>query len=211
MNTLMKNNLIKQHLCRARLLTAVWIAVVFPWLGSTGFSQQSEWTENFTSLDQWEPLTFESISRHSEYQIKTADGTTFLHMQSENAGSGIVLKEAFDPREFPIVEWKWRVDDPITGVDHTRKSGDDYPVRVYLFWEYDGTGLGFADRMRYRAYRALRGEYPPHSGLAFTWTHNPVETRLYPNPYSDRVGMRVMRGPETSLGSWQTERINILE
>ncbi len=168
--------------------------------------------EAFGDLEKWEPLRFESIPRHSEYVIQTtASGETYLKMASDRGGSGLVLKKSFDPAQFPIVEWRWRVDQAIRDVDHTKKSGDDYPIRVYLFFEYDGTGLSFGERMRYRAYRALRGEYPPHSALAYVWTPNPVPSRIFPNPYSSRVNMLVLRGEAAPLGKWKTERIHLLE
>ncbi len=132
-------------------------------------------------------------------------------MSSTNAGSGLILKAGLDPRKYPVLEWRWRVSQGVTGVDHRRKSGDDYPIRIYLFFDYDKSGLSWLDRLRYRAYRELKGRYPPHSGLAFVWTWNPVEAETYPNPYTDRLVMRVLRGPSAPIGAWKSERIHILQ
>ncbi len=168
--------------------------------------------ERFSDLDRWEPHTFPAVPHESEYVVEEDEGgNPFLLMTSDGGGSGLVLKESFRVRDYPIVEWRWRVDKAIEGVDHLRRDGDDYPARVYVFFDYEGRGLDLATRIRYRAYRALRGEYPPHSGLTYVWNAVPVEEKIYPNPYTDRVGMFVLRGAETALGEWREESIHILE
>lgn len=165
--------------------------------------------EAFADLDRWESLTFDSVPRHSTYQVEELDGKTVLLMESDNAGSALILQESFTFEEGMKLSWRWRVLEAIEGVNHTRKSGDVYPARVYVFFEYDGTGLSFGDRMRYRAYRTLRGEYPPHSGLSFVWTQVPVAQTSYGNPYTDRVGMKVLRGEDSQIGEWYEERVDL--
>ena len=169
--------------------------------------------ESFQNLEEWEPLTFDSIPRRSTYTIEAHDDGdgAFLRMRSEDAGSGLLLSEPFDPRRYPVIEWRWRVDDGIDGADHSRKSGDDYPVRVYLFFEYDGTGLSFRDRMRYAVYRRLRGTYPPHSAITYVWATSPVSKNSYTSPHADRVWMRVLRDADAPTGTWKTERVDVLE
>ncbi len=168
--------------------------------------------ETFADLDRWEPHTFPAVPRESVYAVEEDDeGNPFLLMTSDGGGSGIVLKEPFRVRDYPVVEWRWRVDKAIEGVDHLRRDGDDYPARLYVFFEYERQGLDLGTRIRYRAYRALRGEFPPHSGLTYVWTAVSVEEDNYPSPYTDRVGMFVLRGEDTPLGEWREESIHILE
>ena len=78
----------------------------------------------------------ESIPRHSTYTIKPHDDGdgSFLRMRSENAGSGLLLSEPFDPRRYPVIEWRWRVDDRIDGADHTRKiAGNKATIKTSHF------------------------------------------------------------------------------
>jgi hypothetical protein len=111
---------------------------------------------------------------------------------------------------YKAVLFKTSVDEAITDADHRSRSGDDYPIRVYFTFNYEGTGLGFTERLRYRIYRSRHGEYPPHSALTYVWTASAVEERIYRNPSKERVGMIVLRGDETPLGEWRNERIDVL-
>ena len=52
--------------------------------------------ERFATLDQWQPLTFPKIDRHSTYTISQCDKTTCLQMESNNAASGLILKQTFN-------------------------------------------------------------------------------------------------------------------
>lgn len=168
--------------------------------------------EHFKALERWEGLEFSAVPRHSSYEIvEQKDGHTILAMRSDNAGSALLLKAAFKPRTYPVIEWRWRVEEAPTGINHTQRSGDDYPVRLYAFFEYTGEGLSMGNRLQSQAYRALRGQLPPHSAIAFVWAANEVTDTRFPNPYSSRVMMRVLRGPETPRGAWRSEKVEILE
>ncbi len=170
------------------------------------------WCEDFESLAQWEPLTFDRVPRHSEYMIESAaDGTSYLKMRSENAGSGLLLKKKFDSQELTSIEWRWRVDQAITQVDHRRKSGDDYPIRVYLLFDHEASELNPFEKLRRRTRRMFGGRDLPHSGLTYVWTQNPVAEATFPNPYAGRLIMRVLCDAEVPLGQWKTERIRISE
>ncbi|TVR52121.1 MAG: DUF3047 domain-containing protein [Puniceicoccaceae bacterium] len=191
---------------------SIFFVAALGWLVVNGLLQADCLVEDFAGLDRWEPLVFAGIARESHYETRrTEDGRTFLHMESEAAGSALVLKEPLDASACPVVEWRWRVERPIVDADPMQRSGDDYAARIYLFFEYEGDNLPFADRVRYRAYRMLRGDYPPHSALTFVWSQRSPPGSSFANPYTERVGMRVLRGPETPLDSWQTERIDVLE
>lgn len=167
--------------------------------------------ETFANLDRWDALAFRKIPKASRYEIVAPPGGGhFLLMTSKGGASGLVLKDSFDVRTFPVLRWRWRVDEAIRQVDPSRKEGDDYPARVYVIFEYDENGVGLVEGLRRRAYRALQGEDPPHSGLNYVWTAGAAGGRSYPSPYTDRVRLVVLRGKEAPLGRWAEEAVDLL-
>ena len=42
-----------------------------------------------------------------------------------------------DPREYPIVRWRWKVENVLNKSDVSRKDGDDYPARLYITFAYE--------------------------------------------------------------------------
>lgn len=168
--------------------------------------------ESFVTLNDWERLIFSDIpeSNYEAVEAADAEGGSKLKATSAASGSALVWKESWDVRETPVLHWRWRVDDPIEEVDPTRKSGDDYALRVYVYFEYISEGLSVGERIQARAYRTLRGSFPPHSALTYVWSASDQPEGWYANPYTNRVKMMRINA-DTTLGLWGEEQINLLE
>lgn len=167
---------------------------------------------HFADLNHWESIVFTDIDEPSSYTITQTDGgESFLMAESDGGGSGIVWEETIDMSKQPVIRWRWRVEQAPIGMDHRKKSGDDYPLRIQVIFEYDPARLGFFDKIEYETYRAVHGRYPPHAALSYVWTPNEKKGETYPCPYTDRVQIKVLRGEETTLGQWQEESVNIVE
>lgn len=54
--------------------------------------------------------------------------------------------------------------------DPKEKTGDDYPLRVYILFSYDPARATLGERLTYGAAQAIYGQYPPHSTLNYVWT-----------------------------------------
>ena len=66
------------------------------------------------------------------YRLVTQDGRQVLEAASKGAASGLVREIRVDLEKLPYLNWSWRVDDVLTGIDERTKAGDDYPARVYV-------------------------------------------------------------------------------
>lgn len=161
--------------------------------------------------DGWGPLTFRDVSRHTAYSLVRDGKTVVVKAESDDSASGLLRRIEIDPAEFPIVEWRWRVENLLEKADVHTKSGDDYPARIYVTFAYDPDKLSFWERMQSRAARAWYGEYPPTGAINYIWaSHAPAGT-VVPNAYTDRARMIVVESGEAKLGRWVTERRNVYE
>lgn len=155
----------------------------------------------------WKPLTFRAVERHTRYTL-VADGDTVVVRAEANASaSGLVRALAVDPREFPLLEWRWRVERVLERSDPRRRDGDDYPARLYVTFAADPAERSLVDR----ALALVYGEPPPRAALNYVWdTRTPVETIL-PNPYTDRARMLVVESGAARVGRWIAYRRNLLD
>lgn len=168
--------------------------------------------EEFTSLDAWRPLTFPKIERHSTYSIATnADQSEFwLKAESDRSASGIVWKNQFDVYAYPKLRWRWRVGNVYEKGDATKKSGDDYPIRVYVIFQYDPGSASAGKRLKYGFAKAVYGEYPPDSGLSYVWESRDNPAEFVVSPYADSMMMFLKEKGPAKVGQWVEEEADML-
>ncbi len=165
--------------------------------------------EEFRSLERWEHQTFPKIDRHSSYSVEQFDGGVCLRAESSASASGILYRETFSVYEYPKIRWRWRTDRVYGKGDARKKSGDDYPLRIYVLFRYDPARAGILEKVRYEVARLFYGTYPPHSALNYVWANREHGEKIFPNAYSERAMMILKRGPG-DVGSWHTEEADIL-
>jgi hypothetical protein len=157
----------------------------------------------------WTPLSFQDIDNRTEYRLVRVDSTVVVRAESNGGASGLVRRQQIDPHDFPIMEWRWKVNRVLDAGDASKRSGDDYPARIYVTFAYDD--LGFGDRMKLQALKLLGYSDIPTRALNYLWASRAERGQIIPNAYTDWVMMLpVESGPE-HVGQWRTERRNVLE
>lgn len=167
--------------------------------------------EDFNSLDSWIPFFFPKIRKHSTYTIEAAGQDHVLKAESSGTASAIVYKESFNVYEHPRVKWRWKVDSVYKKGDARTKEGDDYPIRVYVMFEYDPAQAGAFEKMKYGMARSIYGKYPPHSSLSYVWANRDESGKFLTSPYTDRAMMVLLEKGAEKAGTWQEAEVNILE
>jgi hypothetical protein len=167
--------------------------------------------EDFANLDNWKPFNFPKIKKHSVYTIETGDGKHVLKAESNASASAIVYKDAFSVYDHPRVKWRWKVRNVYAKGDVRTKAGDDYPIRVYIMFEYDPDKAGALDRIKYGFAKSLYGEYPPHSSLSYIWSSKDDPEKFVVSPYTDKAVMVLLEKGPGKVGSWVDEEIDIVE
>jgi hypothetical protein len=159
----------------------------------------------------WKPLTFKKIDRHTTYTLIKDGDTVVVKAVAESSASGLVREIKIDPKEFPVVQWRWKVINIVKKGDVRRKEGDDYPARIYVTFEYDSSKLGFFEKAKYEAVRLLYGQHPPIGAINYIWESKSPQGMMIPNPYTNRVIMIVVESGETRVNQWVSEERNIYD
>jgi len=167
--------------------------------------------ESFNSLENWKPLHFPKIKKHTLYRIETNTVESYLKATSNASASGLVYRKEFNVYEFPRVMWQWKVDNVYKKGNAKAKSGDDYPLRIYIMFKYDPDRVGFMERLKYNAIRLIHGKYPPHSSLNYIWANRRHKEHIITNPYTEKVKMILLQQGGRNSGKWVIQEVDIIE
>jgi hypothetical protein len=172
---------------------------------SSGFLE-----EDFNTLEKWKPLYFPKIKRHSEYSIVNENNNSFLKTVSNNSASGIVYQNDFNVYEYPIVQWRWKVENVYQKGAATTKAGDDYPIRIYIMFKYDPKKSPWMERIKYNVAKLIYGEYPPDSSLNYIWSSKGYQEKIITSPYTEKSKMILLDKGENHVGEWVTHEVDII-
>jgi hypothetical protein len=157
----------------------------------------------------WHPLTFKKIPSHTKYTLIRDGNTVVIKAVSRASASGLIRKIRIDPQKYPFIRWRWKISNIYKNGNVTKKTGDDYPARIYITFEYDPDRIGFLEKIKYNLAKQFYGEYPPSAAINYIWaSHAPIGT-MVSNPYSERNKMIVVKSGKKTLDTWMTEERNI--
>ena len=160
--------------------------------------------------DGWKPLIFKKVPKATVYELVTDGATVVVKATSDAGASGLTKEVKIDPSVFPVVHWRWKVENLLTGSDVTRKSGDDYPARLYITFQYDPEKVSFGRKLKYKAGRALFGDIPI-AALNYIWDTKTSVGTVVDNAYTNFAKMIVVETGATKVGAWVEESRNVYQ
>lgn len=123
--------------------------------------------------------------------IKTQFGNA-VHLKSANTSSAIYREMAFDIKEFPYINWRWKVTKLPKGADVRKRSADDQAAQVYVVFP--------------------RWPESVNSRLVgYIWDSSAPAGQSFHSTKSRNTKYVVMRSGPTELGEWFQEKRNVYE
>ncbi len=160
---------------------------------------------------EWEQIKIKRIRNHTRYALSSVDGTTVLRAEADASMSGVAREQSIDPQAVPWLRWRWRIAQLNDKSDLHTRQGDDFPVRLYIFFDYDIDRIPFFERLIIRVTRALYGNRVPLAALCYVWaTDDPPGTTAW-NPYTKRVRTIVASSGDDKVGEWVTVERNVAD
>ncbi len=150
----------------------------------------------------WQPLFFSKIARHSEYSLVEDAGTVVIKAVSEQSASGLTRPISIDPAAYPVIRWRWKVNNILQKGDVTRRDGDDYPARIYISFVFDPDRAGYWARLEHKAAQLLRGGDVPYRAISYIWGSGSPAGTMVANAYTDRVMMFVVQSGPDNVQQW---------
>lgn len=139
------------------------------------------------------------------------DGTPVIRASSEQAISSVTTPLKADPENFRFLEWELKIDSVLESGDLTEKSGDDFPARIYVTFDYPVSELPFGQKIKYRFYKAFTSFDIPLRSLNYVWASKAEVGTIAPNPFSDWVQYIVVESGNEKAGDWVNLKRDIIE
>lgn len=158
----------------------------------------------------WKPLTFPKIPQQTIYAVVKDGDTVVVRATSRASASGLTKDVKIDPKAYPIVRWRWKVENLLKAADVRTKQGDDYPARLYITFEYDPDKVSFGRKAKYQAGKLIFGDIPI-AAINYIWDATAPQGLFIDNAYTDFAKMIVVESGAQGLGTWKDEERNIYE
>lgn len=159
----------------------------------------------------WEALTFPNIDRHTQYRLVRDDGRIVIRADSQNAASGMIRSLRIDPRAYPVIHWRWKVDHVLKNGDLTKKKGDDYAARIYVAFAFEPKTAGWWAKLRHKSAAFFAGKELPGTALNYIWANRAPIGTIATNRYAEEAKMIAVQSGNDLSGQWVTEQRNIME
>ena len=157
---------------------------------------------------EWRNWVMSRFGTLSRYQLVEDGGTTVLKgVAQKDSASGLLHHIDLDPRQQPIVSWRWKVMD----LAPSEAYPDDSPARIMVSFEGDYGKLPFSDRIFYDQFRLFTGQQLPYAGVMYVWGSKTARGGVAPNKYTSRIKMIAVESGREKLGQWLEESRNVEE
>jgi len=139
----------------------------------------------------WKPQNWGSPSY--DFEIVGEDSGRVLHMKS-NGDSSTINKEVvkIDCKDYPILQWKWKVVELPKGADARKKATDDEAAQIYV------TFPRFPSAVRSRI-------------IGYIWDSTAPAGSIFRSQKTGLVTYVVVRSGEADLNRWLTESRNVCQ
>jgi hypothetical protein len=132
-----------------------------------------------------------SFKGKTDYQVTQEDDQLCIKAVSRSAASALYYKIKYDLKDYPVLQWHWKVDHVLAKGSALHKEGDDYAARVYVVfpsWAFWKT-----------------------KALNYIWANKLPGGKAVPNPFTANAVMIAVRSGPGLIGQWVEERRNVLD
>ncbi|MCP3678632.1 MAG: DUF3047 domain-containing protein [Deltaproteobacteria bacterium] len=157
----------------------------------------------------WRPLHFPKIRRHTRYTLVQDGGNTVVTAVSNQSASAIFKETAIDPKSYPVLTWRWKVEGVLKRGDGRVKSGDDYAARVYVTFLSDTNNATLMGRIKRRLAKRIYGIDPPGRAINYIWANRIKQGASIPNAYTSEAQMIAVESGASKAGKWISEEVDI--
>jgi Protein of unknown function (DUF3047) len=126
-----------------------------------------------------------------DFTVTSDDSTPAIHLKSDNDSSTISREIKVDVKQYPILQWKWKVVVLPKAGDARKKETDDQAAQLYV------TFPRFPSAVRSRI-------------IGYIWDSNAPVGAVFPSQKVSTIRYLVVRSGDADLGKWVTETRNVL-
>jgi hypothetical protein len=160
---------------------------------------------------EWKHLPLASFKNNTDYSLVVEDGVVVVRAMAHNSASFLATPADFDPHNFPMLSWRWKVAQGIPAASTAEQSKEDAPVRVMVAFDGDTSKLSFKERAAASAAHSISGQALPYATLMYVWGGKVAVDSITPSSRSSRIKMLAVAVDDQGLGRWQSYSRNLVE
>jgi hypothetical protein len=161
--------------------------------------------------EQWTHVPLASFKKHTAYTLVDDDGVVVLRAVAHGAASGLLFNTQFDPRQFPMLSFRWKVSSGILDADNADPTKEDAPVRVMVGFDGDTSKLNLKDRIASSTAQTASGHALPYALLMYIWGNKVPVDSVTISSRTSRIRMLALSADDKGIGKWQSFTRNLVE
>lgn len=136
---------------------------------------------------EWKDKEFKG---RTDYRVVREATGNALQAESHGEASALILEQAIDLTQFPVLSWRWKVEKTLAKGDARTKDGDDYAARVYVIFPH--------------------WFFPKTRAINYIWANKLPLGAVVPNSFTSRAIMIAVQSGDEHAGKWMIESRNVL-
>jgi hypothetical protein len=140
------------------------------------------------------------------------DGVHAVRLHSKATLTFLEKTVRIDIKDYPVVSWRWKVENILSGIDERTKEGDDHPIRIFFVFEPDRAEQSLGFRLRRFIYLDRVHGHP--FGGRFTeylWSSHLEAEEIINDPGKAWQKLMVVEGGSSKLNQWLSYRRNLYQ
>jgi hypothetical protein len=134
----------------------------------------------------WQAKMFKG---RTDYRVVREATGNVLQAESHGVASALILKQQIDLQKFPVLSWRWKVQNVLVKGDARSKAGDDYAARVYVVFPH--------------------WFFPKTRAINYIWANKLPPGTVVPNAFTSKAIMIALESGEEHVGKWMFESRNV--
>ena len=164
-----------------------------------------------TTPTDWKPFILSQSKKNTEYMLVTEDGVMVLRAIAHGAASALAYKTEFDPHQFPMLSWRWKVAQGIPDANNADTSKEDSPVRIIVAFDGDSSKLSLKDKVASSFAQGQSGQPLPYAALMYIWGNKVPLNKVTNSPRTSRIRMLSLNVDEQGIGQWHSFTRNLVD
>jgi len=149
-------------------------------------------------------------TRGAKAKWVTEDRVRAVMLHSKATLTFLEKRIDIDIREYPIVAWKWKVENILQGINERSQEGDDHPIRIFFVFKPGESSQSFWSKLKRFLYLdRLHGHPVGGRFIEYLWSSNLKPGDVISDPGKPWQKFIVIEGGEENLGRWLSYRRNL--